>query len=95
MELRADQLLGRRVVAKNGRTIGRLEEYRAAIDGTGCAVQEYVIGPAGLLERLGIAARILLGLAQRGYLVHWHQLALSEHGPLRLTCAVAELRPRQ
>ena len=61
-ELRIDRLLGRRVLAPNGRPAGRLEEFRAEVRDGHCIVTEYVIGAAGLIERLGVAARGLLGL---------------------------------
>lgn len=87
-------MLGREVVALNGRRVGRLEEFRAREDGSGRMVCEYVLGAAGLLERLGVGARMILGLAPRGYVVRWNQLAVTEAGPLRLTCRVAELHER-
>jgi hypothetical protein len=94
MELRADQLLGRVVVAQNGRRIGRVEEFHAHKHGDGWMISEYALGAAGLLERLGVAARSILGVAPRGYLVYWNQLTLAEEGPLRLTCRVSDLRRR-
>jgi hypothetical protein len=35
-ELRLDRLLGRQVLARNNQPVGRLEEFRAEIRGTGC-----------------------------------------------------------
>ena len=91
MEVRLDRLLGRSVHAKDGRRIGRLEEFRACKEGSGWAVTEFVIGAAGLLERLDLGARLVLGLKTRGYLARWDQLHLEEEGHVRLTCAVEEL----
>ena len=52
-EFRLDRLLGRQVIAANNRPLGRVEEFRAEKRGTGCVITEYVIGVAGLAERLG------------------------------------------
>ena len=93
MEMRLDRVLGRRVIALNGRSIGRLEECRARKDPSGWIVTEYVIGAAGLWERLHIGARLVLGLKMRGYVARWDQLALSDTAPIRVTCPVDELRP--
>ena len=91
-ELRIDRLLGRQVVAANGRPAGRLEEFHAEVrDGT-CVITEYVIGSAGLLERLGVAARGLFGLPSQGYVARWDQIDFSNVEVPRLTCRVEELQ---
>jgi hypothetical protein len=91
-ELRADRALGRDVVALNGQRIGRLEEFRVERRGADWVVIEYEIGEAGLLDRLGLGARLLFGRAGGGYLARWDQLELNEAGPIRLTCPIDELR---
>jgi hypothetical protein len=91
-ELRLDRLLGREVIAANNRPIGRLEEFRADKRGTGCVITEYVIGVAGLAERLGLGLRLLLGGKRGGYLARWDQIDLSDADRPRLTCSVEELR---
>jgi len=91
--LRLDRLLGRRVLTKNHRPLGRLEEFRAERRGGGWVVREYVIGPAGLLERLGIAVRSILGTAHpRGFVAAWDQLDLTDPDCPRLACSIDELR---
>ena len=91
--LRLDGLLGRRVLTKNNRPLGRLEEFRAERRGGGWVVREYVIGPAGLLERLGLAVRSILGIAHpRSFVARWDQLDLAQPDRPRLSCAVDELR---
>ena len=90
-ELRIDRLLGRQVLAANGRPAGRLEEFRTEVrDGT-CVITECVIGAAGLLERLGIAARGLFGLPRHGYVARWDQIDFSTLERPRLTCPIDEL----
>jgi hypothetical protein len=91
-ELRLDRLLGRRVLAGNNRPVGRLEEFRAERRGTACVITEYVIGVAGLSERLGLGIKLLLGRKRGGYLARWDQLDLSDSDHPRLTCSVEELR---
>jgi hypothetical protein len=91
--VRLDRLLGTRVLAANNRSIGRLEEFRAEKHGTGVVVTDYVTGPAGLWERLGLGARRLFGTYPgRGYLIRWDQLDLSDSTHPRLLCSVEALR---
>jgi len=91
-ELRLDRLLGRRVLAANNRSVGRLEEFRTEQHGTGFVVTEYVIGAAGLLERLGLGVKLLFGRKRTGYVARWDQLDISDPGRPRLTCRAEELR---
>ena len=89
-EVRLELAVGRRVRAKNGRPVGRLEEVVAD---DRWRVREYHIGPGALLERLGVHARSLFGLTVRrgGYRARWDQLDLSDPRQPRLTCALEEL----
>ncbi len=92
VEVRLDRLLGREVLTGNNRRLGRIEEFRAeAHDGT-CEIHAFVIGVAGLYERLGLGMkRLLFGPAHDGYLVRWDQIDLSDPDRPRLTCSVEEL----
>ena len=90
--IRLDLLLGREVRTANNRRLGRLEEFRAERRDDRWEVTEYVIGAAGLLERLGLGARLILGMKPSGgYVVRWNQLDLSNPDRPKLTCPVAEL----
>ena len=92
-ELRLDRLLGRRVFGRNNQSIGRIEEFHADKRGTGCIVTEYVIGSAGLLERLGVGVTLILGRARRGgYVARWDQVDVSDPDRPRLTCPAEELQ---
>ena len=91
-EGRLDRLVGRQVLAPNNQRIGRLEEFRAEKRGNGFLVNEYVIGRAGLMERLGFAVKLLVGKAGGGYVARWDQLDISDPLRPRLTCPVSELR---
>lgn len=93
MTLRFDSLVGREVWTADDRKLGRLEEGRAERRGGAWVITEWMIGPAGLFERLGISARLMVGLGRSsGYIARWDQLDL--HNPVRprLSCPVSELR---
>ena len=91
-ELRLDRLLGRQVLSGNNRAVGRLEEFRAEKRGAGYVITDYVIGVAGLFERLGLGVKLLLGRKTGGYLARWDQLDLRDPNHPRLLCSVDELR---
>jgi catalase len=61
-----DQVLGRKLLTANNRSLGRLEESHIERAGADWVTSEWVIGPAGLLERLGLGTRLLLGNEPRG-----------------------------
>jgi hypothetical protein len=90
-ELRLDRLLGRQVVARNNQPVGRLEEFRAERHGNGGIVTGYVIGAAGLVERLGVGLKLLLGRRVGGYVARWDQMDISDPERPRLTCGLEEL----
>lgn len=98
--VRLDRLLGRRVLTANHRSIGRIEEVRAERRGADWLVMAYVIGRAGLWERLGLGVRLLFDNDPRpGYVVRWDQVDVSDPLRPRLLCPVDELakppsRPR-
>ena len=79
-EVRLDRLLGRQVLTANHRPLGRLEEFRAERHGEQCTLTDYVIGAAGLLERLGIGVTLLFGRPGGGYVARWDQLDISDPG---------------
>src|ERR1700754_43226 len=97
-EIHLELLIGKRVFALNGRSIGRLEEVRAELNARGaCFVTEFLVGGYAFLERLS-AWRIgrdimrMLHLPRRnGYRVRWEQLDLSDPHRPRLACEVEEL----
>jgi hypothetical protein len=90
--LRLEWLLGRKIYTTEGRRLGRLEEFRAVRDGDDWVIDEYVIGTAGLIERLGLAARLVVGLRRRyGYVVRWDQMDLSNPHRPQLRCLITDL----
>jgi len=91
-EIHLDRLLGRVVIARNNQPVGRLEDCRPEMHGSDCVITEYVIGAAGVFERLGVGLRLILGLRLGGYVARWDQLDISDPERPRLTCGVEELR---
>jgi len=91
--VRLDRLIGRRVVTANNRPLGRLEECRVERRASAWVVTEWVVGSAGLLERLGLGARLVFGLSRgSSYIIRWDQLDLSDPEKPRLSCPIADLR---
>jgi hypothetical protein len=91
-ELHLDRLLGRPVLAGNNQRVGRLEEFRAETRGTELVITDYVIGVAGLSERLGLGFKLLFGMKRSGYVARWDQIDISDPKYPRLTCPVDQLR---
>ena len=90
--VRLDRLLGRVVVAVNNQPLGRIEEFRVDPGATEWEIAQFVIGPAGLVERLGIGVKLVLGLKRgRGFVARWDQLDLTDPDRPRRTCAVDQL----
>lgn len=98
-QIRIELLLGRRVFALNGRSIGHLEEILADLRGGECLVEEFHVGSYAVLERLAawsISRSILkifrLRKKHKGYRVPWDKLDLSDPLRPRLLCAVEDLK---
>ena len=91
-DVRLDRLLGRVVLAANNRPVGRLEEFRAEKHGDAYVITEYVIGAAGLLERLGVRVQRFFGRSGGGRVAGWQQLDISNPEHPRLTCPVDALK---
>ncbi len=91
-EIHLDRLLGRVVLTRNNQPVGRLEDCRVEKRGHEWTIVEYVIGAAGLLERLGVGLKLVIGLWPGGYVARWDQLDISDPERPRLTCGVEELR---
>ena len=88
-----ERLIGRKILTANNRPLGRLEECRAERSGDSWVITEWVIGSAGLLERLGFGVRMILGLhGGRSFVARWDQVDITDPERPRLTCPVDELR---
>jgi len=86
-----DDVVGRRVRTSDGHVVGRIEEVRAERRANGeHEVVEYHLGPAALLERLGV---VRSRLVPRGMLVvRWDQIDIRRPESPMLTCAVEEVK---
>ncbi len=90
-EVRLEDLVGRKVRARNGRTVGRIEEVCAEARGDEYEVTEYHLGPGALLERLALVER-LLGRAPQTIIVRWDPPDISVPLHPYLTCTVDDLK---
>jgi hypothetical protein len=95
-EVQVELLLGCKVLARNGRGVGRIEEMVAEPRDGELVLTEYLLGTYAVLERLSVSpvARAFLSLLhlRTGYRVAWDQLDLSDVTRPRLTCALSELK---
>ena len=86
-------LFGKRVRDTNDRVVGHIESIRATWKGNACVVDEYHLGTAALMEKLGISLGNLIGVGYRDPLrVPWDQLDLSDPERPRLKCTLDELK---
>jgi len=96
-EVHLELLIGKRVFALNGRSVGRLEEVRAELNNRGdCFVSEFLMGTYRMLERLSVwrigrAILRTLHLRKEGYRVRWEQLDLTDPSRPQLKCEIDEL----
>ena len=98
-ELHVELLLGEKVFAMNGVSIGRLEEIRTEVNRGQFYVTEFLVGSYAVLERLAAwrigraVLRVLRAQRKEGYRIRWDQLDLSDPQRLKLVCEVDELLP--
>lgn len=96
-QIHVELLLGEKVFALKGMSIGRLEEIRTEINKGHCFVSEFLVGSYAMLERLAAwhigraLLRVLGAKKKEGYRIRWDQLDLSDPRHLRLLCDVEEL----
>jgi hypothetical protein len=86
-----DRLIGRVVVDKNGESAGRIQELRVEVRSSHWVVTEYVLGMGGLLERLNLGVRLVLGARVQGRVARADQIDISDPARPRLTCRRDEL----
>jgi sporulation protein YlmC with PRC-barrel domain len=98
-QVHVELLLGEKVLAMNGSSIGRLEEIRTEVNRGHFYVTEFLVGSYAFLERFAAwgIGRALLGVfgvrRKEGYRVRWDQLDLSDPQRPKLMCEVDELLP--
>ena len=91
--LNLELLIGRRVCDTEGKTVGRIEEVKATVHGKRCYIDEFHVGTAALLERLGISTAQLVGwpIEREPLRIPWRKLDLTDPEHPRLRCAKEEL----
>jgi len=95
-QLHVELLLGEKVFAMNGLSIGRLEEIRTEIIRGHFYVTEFLVGSYAFLERLAawrIGRALLRRKRKEGYRIRWEQLDLTDPRRPKLRCEVDELMP--
>jgi hypothetical protein len=90
-EFYLDELLGRMLLARNNRSVGRIEEFQAEQHGDHLQIVAFLIGSAGLMSRLDVGVKALFGKSGGGKIVRWDQVDISDPVHPRLTCSVEEL----
>jgi len=93
-KVHVELLQGRPVYDSKDKLAGRIASIHATWKGENCFVEEYRLGAAAFLERLGIYAGKLVGWmgSHEPLRVPWDQLDLSDPERLRLKCTLEELR---
>jgi len=96
--IHAEHLLGRIVRDTNGRKVGRIEEIEVETNSKGAYVTAFVVGAAGLLERMslkGFAPLFLPSLVKRSEKnacrIPWDKMDLSNPRKPRSRCPREEL----
>ena len=96
-QLHVELILGEKVFAMNGSSIGRLEEIRTEVNRGHFYVTEFLVGRYAFLERfaawrIGRALLRVFGARRKqGYRIRWDQLDLSDPQRPKLMCEVDEL----
>jgi hypothetical protein len=98
-QLHVELLLGEKVFALKGVSVGRLEEIRTEVNRGHYYVTEFLVGSYAVLERLAAwrigraVLRVVRAQRKEGYRIRWDQLDLTDPQRLRLMCEVDELMP--
>jgi sporulation protein YlmC with PRC-barrel domain len=96
VKIRLQHLIGSQVRDSRGERIGRIASVHAQTEGMHCFVFEYHVGPAAVLERLGMSVGRLIGVHGRKPLrIPWQQLDITNEREPRLRCSLEELQAMQ
>jgi sporulation protein YlmC with PRC-barrel domain len=87
-----DRLVGRPVVDRDGKLVGRIHELRADVTGDDWTITHFLVGVGGLLERLGVVLTLMVGGKGSPYVVPVDQVDLSDSRQARLRSRRSELR---
>jgi len=87
-ELRLDQIIGRELLGGNNQPIGLIEDVRTDPQGN---IVDVAIGMTGLLERLDLGARMLIGASKEPRVAGWNQIDFSNPSKPKLIVAIDQL----
>ena len=90
--LPVDRLIGRPVVDRDGQPAGRIQELRIERRNGEWVVVEYVLGVGGLLERLNVGLKLLLGSRTKRHTAPAERIDVSDPDAPRLICRRDDLR---
>jgi sporulation protein YlmC with PRC-barrel domain len=92
-----ERMVGRRVHDSQGKKVGRIVAVRVDWEGKDCVVRDYLLGTAALLERLGISAKVFLGvpLHREPRSIPWNLMDISDPERPRLLCSLAEIEAKE
>jgi len=88
------ELVGREVIDRVGRTIGRIADIRAEMVDERLCVTGLLVGEPSLLGRVGLQRLEMLAVEAGvpDYFVPWHQVAAVDR-QVRLSVTLQELQP--
>lgn len=88
-----ERMVGRKVLDSDGKKVGRIVAVRVDWEGKDCVVRDYLLGTAALMERLGISAKVFLGmkLKREPRSIAWDLMDISDPEKPRLLCSLAEI----
>ncbi len=106
VELRVEELLGRKVVDADGRKVGHIEDFVAERRSGELVVREFLTGETGTLSRLSVVTsrsalffvHLLagrLGGRRAGYRIRWNEIDLSDPRHPRALLTRDRLRGRE
>ncbi len=100
MQIEVELLLGRKVHDIDGKSVGRIEEFRVERQQNELLVESYLIGASALIDRLSawtlvrpIGRLLRTRHVFRVYEVPWQEMDLSNPTQPRLRIATRDLRP--
>lgn len=88
-----ERMVGRKVLDPEGKKVGRIVAVRVDWEGKDCVVRDYLLGTAALRKRLGLSAKVFLGmkLKHEPRSISWDLMDISDPERPRLRCPLAEI----
>jgi len=92
-----ERMVGRRVHDSEGKRVGRIVAVRVDWEGKDCVVRDYLLGTAALVKRLGLSAKVFLGmkLKHEPRSIAWDLMDISDPEKPRLRCSLAEIEAKE